>query len=1064
MKRPPSSFLFGFAGLFLVVASMAAAQGQEPRHVAAQVAKVWAKNLVESLLRQSDTHGTKLALEPLNPRKFPGLYHRQLWRLHGQLLRALADEASGRYALVDRDSLADVSRALEDSPDSNWQDTYLQVLKQAQARINIDCRGTPGAASMAVDCRATDLRDGRSLAVSSAAFDGAWLRQPIALEWAVGSIARSIASHVGSSGRLSELRIVDRRTGKETDLSRHVADSLEHSIGQSLGVSGRGGDGAEFRLEGSIGKTGYPDGRLLLKVELSFDNRRRLLFREYVARGSVRFLAPVTPEKSEASSGCGTDGEVAKRVLPDGYTLGDWRLLSADRLKRGDHTRLVVEARAHLRKHCNWSGAREVLDLAVSGLASSIRLSGKKDASRALVRISEIEGSAGEHPVLQRLRARAHRLLGAYAQEEAAHRRWLRLVPETHPDRRTTLHALMRARAAVSDGKRFTASLGRAFSTSAKEDSVRWTDLHYAAVLNLPGVVTALVDAGLRVDVRLKDDSSRFGDALRGILSGLGHEEFGRWTADGETPLMIAAVANAHEAAATLVEAGADINVKNASGKTPLHFAAWNNARATAEWLVGKGADIRARDIDGKSILHDAAWGNARTTAEWLVLRGADIRVRDKYGETPLHDAAKRNARATTEWLVGKGADIHDTDIDGETPLHEAAWRNARATAEWLVAKGADIRARDIDGRTPLHAAARGNARTTAEWLIGKGADIRARDIDGRTPLHAAARGNARVTAEWLVGKGADIRARDVDGRTPLHAAARGNARTTAEWLVGKGGDIRARAIDGETPLHSAAMGNARVTAEWLIGKGADIRAKDIDGRTPLHSAAMRNARKTAEWLVENGADIRAKDTFGSTPLHLAAWNNARTTVEWLLGKGADIRAKDIDGKTPLHFAARGNARATAEWLLGKGADIRARDIDGETPLHDAARGNARETAEWLVGKGADIRARDIDGETPLHDAARGNARETAEWLVGKGAHIRAKDNNGNTPLHEAAWGNARETAEWLVGKRADINAKDNGGQTPLDLVLNSKKSSERDRAETRAMLRRLGGKCSRNC
>ncbi|MDE0058153.1 MAG: ankyrin repeat domain-containing protein [Defluviicoccus sp.] len=1026
----------------------------------AATAGQWAKELVDSLLRHGGARGAKLAVQPLHPADFAGLNRRQRQQLHGQLLRALAREVAGRYELVDRSSLADVARALEDSVDSRWQESYLRVLKEAQARINIVCRSTPGTVSLLVECNATDIRDGGALASASASFALDWLERPIALNLAVGEIAQDVARRVGDSARLENVRIVDGATGEETGLSKHVAGSLEYAIGRTVG----GGGGAGFRLEGTLGKTGSRDGRLLLRVRLSFDDGRSRLFQEYVAKDSVPFLAPAAPEKSEATSGCGTDGEVAKRVLPDGYTLGDWRLLSADRLKRGDHIRLVVEARAHLRKHCDWSGAREVLDLAVSGLASSIRLSGKKDANRALARISEIEGSSGEHPVLQRLQARAHRLLGAYAQEEAAHRRWLRLVPETHPDRRATLHALMRARAAVSDGKRFTASLGRAFSASAKEESAGWTDLHYAAVLNLPGVVTALVDAGVRVDVRLKDDSSRFGDALRGILSGLGHEEFGRWTADGETPLMIAAVANAHEAAATLVEAGADINVKNASGKTPLHFAAWNNARATAEWLVGRGADIRARDLDGKSTLHEAAWGNAQATAEWLVVKGADIRARDKYGETPLHDAARRNARATAEWLSGKGADIHDTDIDGETPLHEAAWRNARETVEWLVGKGADIRARDIDGRTPLHAAARGNARTTAEWLVGEGADIHARDIDGRTPLHAAARGNARATAEWLVGKGADIRARDIDGRTPLHAAARGNARATAEWLAGKGADIRAKAIDGETPLHAAARGNARTTAEWLVGKGADIRARDIDGRTPLHAAARGNARATAKWLVDNGADIRAKDTFGSTHLHLAAWSNARTTVEWLLGEGADIRAKDIDGKTPLHFAARGNARETAEWLAGIGADIRAGDIDGETPLHDAARGNARETAEWLVGKGADIRARDVDGETPLHDAARENARETAEWLVGKGADIRARDKNGNTPLHEAAWGNAREAVEWLVGKGADINAKDNGGQTPLDLVLNSKKSSERDRAETRAMLRRLGGKCSRNC
>ena len=811
VKRPPSSFRFGPAGLFLLAASMTAAQGQEARDgKAAQAAAGWAKTLVGSLLRDSATRESKLALQPLAPAHFEGLNARQRRRLHGQLLQALADEAPGRYDLVDRASLADVSHALEDSPDPRWQDSYLEVLKKAQARINIVCRSTPGAASLAVECNATDLRDGRSLAVSSATFDLAWVNQPIALNLAVGSIARGIASRVGSSRRLSELRIVDGRTGRETRLSKHVANALEQSIDRHVRVDPGAAGQAAFRLDGEVLDTGFGDG-LLLSVRLFSGSRRLRLFQEYVAGGSVGLAAGSSP-----AAGCGTDGEIAKRVLPAGYTLGDWRLLATDRLERRDHVQLVVEAKAHLRDHCGWSGAREVFDLALSGLASGIRLSGKGDARRALARIAEIEGSAGEHPVLLGLRARAHRLLGAYAREEETHRRWLRLVPDTHPERRKTLLALMRARAAVSDGARFAAALGRPFSATAKEESAGWTDLHYAAVLNLPGVVQALVDAGVPADVRLKHDFLLFSDALRDTLVGLGHEEFKYSWAGGQTPLIIAARVNAEEAAAKLVEAGADISAKNKYGQTLLHWAALTNARKAAEWLASQGADIGAKDNAGETPVHGAARGNARETAEWLVGRGADIGAKDNAGETPLHEAAFGNARKTAEWLVGRGADIGAKDNAGETPLHEAAWGNARKTAEWLASQGADIGAKDNAGETPLHEAAFGNARKTAEWLVGQGADIRAKDNYGHTPLHEGATGNARETAEWLVGQGAEINAKDNVRQTPLHWAAWGNARKTAEWLVEHGADINAKNYAGLTPLDeviASTRGNAKERA-----------------------------------------------------------------------------------------------------------------------------------------------------------------------------------------------------------------------------------------------------------
>ena len=318
VKRSLSSFRRGFPvlGFFLVLTCMTPApvsQGQEARDGTAAMAGQWAQRLVGSLLRHGGTRGAKLALQPLDPTDFAGLDARQRRRLHGRMLQALADEALGRYDLVDRASLADVARALEDSPDPRWHETYLQVLKKAHARINIVCRGTPGTVSITVDCRATDLRDSRSLAVSSAVFDLAWLRQPIALDLAVGSIAKDIASRIGSSGRLAGLRIVDGRTGKATGLSRYVANALEHSIDRHMRLH-RGAVGrAEFRVDGEILEAGSGRERLLLNVRLFSGDERLQLFQEHGGAklgGSGRGFNPVRGMRHgwggcEPASACG---------------------------------------------------------------------------------------------------------------------------------------------------------------------------------------------------------------------------------------------------------------------------------------------------------------------------------------------------------------------------------------------------------------------------------------------------------------------------------------------------------------------------------------------------------------------------------------------------------------------------------------------------------------------------------------------------------------------------------------------------------------------------------------
>ena len=612
--------------------------------------------------------------------------------------------------------------------------------------------------------------------------------------------------------------------------------------------------------------------------------------------------------------------------------------------------------------------------------------------------------------------------------------------------------------------------LGRDFSASAVDRTAGWTDLHYAAVLDLPQVARQLLDAGMDVDAELSDGQVPLGERVNEILGKYGLDIANANSSRSNTPLHWAARGNALETARVLVERGADIHVKDDIGGTPLNYAAHWNSLEVARYLVERGADIHAKDVYGDTPLHDAAAGNARETAEFLLSRGADIHAKDSDGWMPLHVAAYRNAHETAEFLLSRGADIHARDNGGITPLHWAARGNARETAEFLLSRGADIHAKDSSyGYTPLHYAARGNARETAEFLLSRSAEIHAKGNDGESPLHRAARGNARETAEFLLSRGADIHAKSDHGYTPLHAAAQWNARETAEFLLSRGADIHARDDHGRTPLIFTTYENARETAEFLLSRGADINAKGgPNGGTLLHSAAYGNMREWAEFLLSKGADIHAKDDYhGKPPLHSAAVGNARETAEFLLSRGADIHAKDNSGYTVLHWATRGDCCETVEFLLSRGADIHAKDgPDGGTLLHLMALGNVRETAEFLLSRGVDIHARDDRGRTPLHVAAESGKLEIARFLVDRSADVNAKDNEGKTPLHLAAEKDLLETVLLLVQQGADVNATDNEGRTPLDLVADRSETRAGDGQgqEIRELLQSRGGTCARHC
>ena len=191
-----------------------------------------------------------------------------------------------------------------------------------------------------------------------------------------------------------------------------------------------------------------------------------------------------------------------------------------------------------------------------------------------------------------------------------------------------------RADRLADETAQFRAGVGRPPSPMAK-DANGWTDLHYAAVLDLSSLAKRLLESGAKVDARLKSDSEPLTDELKATLRRFG-EDYDSWKRHGEMPLHIAVRSNAVATATLLLERGAAVNAKTNKGATPLHIAAYKNAVATAALLVERGAAVNAKDQWGYTPLHLAASKNAVATATLLTERGAAVNAKDNYGRTPL--------------------------------------------------------------------------------------------------------------------------------------------------------------------------------------------------------------------------------------------------------------------------------------------------------------------------------------------------------------------------------------------------------------------------------------------
>ena len=180
-----------------------------------------------------------------------------------------------------------------------------------------------------------------------------------------------------------------------------------------------------------------------------------------------------------------------------------------------------------------------------------------------------------------------------------------------------------------SNAAKLSKLLGRKFSLDARDEN-GWTDLHYAAALNLPGLASALLDAGADSNTRLKSDGKGFNAELTGTLSAFGRDLTGDdlddWTRNGQMPLHFAAWFNADLVAPHLVASGSQVDEQSRASRTPLYLAAWQDSRAVAEFLIGQGVDVQTSFRNGWTPLDYATYRRASETAALLRNHGGRCR------------------------------------------------------------------------------------------------------------------------------------------------------------------------------------------------------------------------------------------------------------------------------------------------------------------------------------------------------------------------------------------------------------------------------------------------------
>ncbi|XP_035260397.1 ankyrin repeat and EF-hand domain-containing protein 1 isoform X2 [Anguilla anguilla] len=132
------------------------------------------------------------------------------------------------------------------------------------------------------------------------------------------------------------------------------------------------------------------------------------------------------------------------------------------------------------------------------------------------------------------------------------------------------------------------------------------------------------------------------------------------------------------------------------------------------------------------------------------------------------------------------------------------------------------------------------------------------------------------------------------------------------------------------------------------LSQSVPVDVTDRFYKTPLMTACSSGNYQVAKFLIGQGADVNACDQFQWTPLHHACHAGQVSIIGLLVRSGADMDAVAMNGTTPLMRAIESCRPACVEHLLDAGANVHAQNSKEQNCL-EIARAYGDQRIVYLV-------------------------------------------------------------------------------------------------------------------